>query len=664
MGDLPRSPTESQASSNESWRRALSLDGKGSPRSTAGKHDHDHGSGRAAVEEGGVLQGASETAEMSGDVAEAVETMNVTGLKAKAAEVRVCVRARLHQVYCLYGSICRLRVFCISGFWRGKAGTSVAGRCRRLGCKRRTFVVGFGCLFVVPPSKARLEADISHSSRVQGLGELHVPSSNHGTGWVSNTCGLFRACRARLFPAFCWWMSFFRSQIGHPAFDLTVTCRERFVHGTCPSYHFRQHQVVAILCRSPTPTRPPGHLSTLLRLRCPQLGISTGGRKTQLKARIKQKLSSSSRFSTSSSIAGRTAMGASDREAGNDAISGPGSAGDSYAGAATLCRDPSITAVPSNRPGFGDGRDGNGESVPAQQPTKSDGSALPEESDIHDLPPSERSATLAVEKDPDVDVADRAATLEESSPRLVSERAGGLPAPASASATPVEVVEVTASSPQELELEATAVYPVDEMEWKPEGHVLHDPTTKRPAAEEFQGEDNDEEGGGVEVEQVGVVLSRQGLGDEMVETGAEHIDWEEVEEDGQHNPGQERLDTQEEQEKDEERPVGRISDALDVDSPAVLAEAAAAAAADARACARGEVFPAELFSPGSDVARGVAGTPPAAELSAEEGGAVGAEEGERGGQRREEILAVPSAQDLNDKLAQVAVRAGRRRLRL
>lgn len=50
---------------------------------------HDHGGGRAAIEEEGLLQGSSEMVEAVRGEEEAVESMSVTDLKAKAAEVRL-----------------------------------------------------------------------------------------------------------------------------------------------------------------------------------------------------------------------------------------------------------------------------------------------------------------------------------------------------------------------------------------------------------------------------------------------------------------------------------------------------------------------------------------------------------------------------------------------
>lgn len=80
------SPTESQDSSNESWRQALFGDGRSSPRSVGAA---------GAIEEEAFLHGAaSEITEMAEtpreDEEEAVECMNVKELKAKAAEVSVC----------------------------------------------------------------------------------------------------------------------------------------------------------------------------------------------------------------------------------------------------------------------------------------------------------------------------------------------------------------------------------------------------------------------------------------------------------------------------------------------------------------------------------------------------------------------------------------------
>ena len=136
--DFSRSPTESQASSNESWRRALSSDGKGSPRSVVGTHDHG-GSGTAAgsgggaaIEEEELLQGASGTVEEMGlgpGAAEAsVEGMSVTDLKAKAAEVR----SHECRVFLIDFARTRARV-CVLG----RRGTLLFGRCRHPGRLKR-----------------------------------------------------------------------------------------------------------------------------------------------------------------------------------------------------------------------------------------------------------------------------------------------------------------------------------------------------------------------------------------------------------------------------------------------------------------------------------------------------------------------------------------------
>lgn len=95
--NLSRSPTESQASSDGSWRQALSSDGRVVPGGMVGKHDH--GNDGAAIEEGERFHGASETVEVSRDEEEAVENMNVADLKAKAAEVWFGV---FFRIVCLF----------------------------------------------------------------------------------------------------------------------------------------------------------------------------------------------------------------------------------------------------------------------------------------------------------------------------------------------------------------------------------------------------------------------------------------------------------------------------------------------------------------------------------------------------------------------------------
>ncbi|CAN0006019.1 unnamed protein product, partial [Scytosiphon promiscuus] len=90
------SPTESRASSNDSWRQALFGDRRFSPKSEVGEHDGGRGSagtGSASVafSEESSMRGSPETAEQQQEEAcregdeKAVESMDVKDLKAKAA---------------------------------------------------------------------------------------------------------------------------------------------------------------------------------------------------------------------------------------------------------------------------------------------------------------------------------------------------------------------------------------------------------------------------------------------------------------------------------------------------------------------------------------------------------------------------------------------------
>lgn len=408
-------------------------------------------------------------------------------------------------------------------------------------------------------------------------------------------------------------------------------------------------------------------------LRCPQLGISTGGRKTQLKARIRQKLSVSPR--SSGTIDDRAAVGASDGEAGNGGVvedlaaySGPGSMGDTSAAAVTF--DPNSSAA-SGRPDLGDSCDG--ESAREQESAKSRRGTMPEEPQSHDLSPPECDSMPTVEKYP----AERAATAEASSVSPLSEREGELLAVAAATATPVDVVEVTALPLSPGELDALGD-PVDKKKWKEEEDVLHGPAAEHAEPELFQGEDDDdeEEGGGVEADEVGVVLlekipAEEGIGadaendrqrvqstpgqnaepgnsvQQPAEVEEEYIQELELAEGDQYRQGRQQLNGKAEQERDGQSPD------QDVESPAVLA-----AAADVHAFARGEVLPSLLLSPGSGVARVATSTSTAPEQSVEEEGAMGAEEGEDEEEGAEGNFAVPSAEYLVDKYIQVEVRAG------
>lgn len=319
-----------------------------------------------------------------------------------------------------------------------------------------------------------------------------------------------------------------------------------------------------------------------------------------------------------------------------------------------------------------------GESVPGQETTATSKgcSTLSEEFEGYDRSPSECGATPSAEKE----IAERAANLDVCSPRLLPEWTGGLAAAAPARSSPVGVMEVTTlpSSPVELE---TSLDSVDAKERSEGTGKLGDQAAERADPKECRGRGSDEEYGGVEIEQVQVALFGEGDGDGEVGTGAENEEQrvqstpkEEGQElrrleDGgdQQKQGGERSGQQgEEQEEEDEGEAGHGSDEEGVGSPSVSAATAAAVVAvaaadddDEDACPGVEVLPALLFSPGSDSARVVTGFTTAAEQGIQEEGAVRAEaaEGELEEDAGEENFAVPSAEDLNDKFIQVAVRA-------
>eukprot|EP00752_Nemacystus_decipiens_P004752 g4327.t1 len=383
-----------------------------------------------------------------------------------------------------------------------------------------------------------------------------------------------------------------------------------------------------------------------LKAKAAELSISTGGRKAQLKARIKQKLSTSS-HSPGSIDADGAALAAR-------------SSGDTGAAPIPHTPEPNTTMVPSNRQALCDsGSTWDGDSIPEQTPTN----PLPPPGGTADLPPLERTATpTAAERESDLDY--RAATsvkVSSSSPEPLSERAGAIPfaavASAAAASTPVEAAQVAASpAPPGGGLGATNGDCVDQEVGTGGVNVAsRDATAESPAVEEDRGRDGREEGRGVEFEGVGVVLGGQGRGGGG--GGASVEDDQRLSGDMEKEDVLEfRFAEEQEQMDDEEGKGGRFPDRENAEPQTVVAAASAEGAA-AHAGTGSELLPAVLFPPEGEPGRVVAGAAlAAAGQSIGEDGAMGAEEIEHEGEGEEERLFAPSAQDLNEKFVQVARR--------